>query len=69
MPKALPRQKRTNSAGSNKKKRNSGRGDELGIDGVDYEFDKSTPANGQLADVLYGRWLEGLRGRWGAVAK
>lgn len=69
VPKALTRPRRANSAGSNKKKRNLRRSDEFGIEGVDDEFDKPTPANSQLADVLYGRWLEGLRGRWGTGAK
>lgn len=68
-PKALTRPKRANSASSNKKKRNSRQGDEFVVDSVEDESDKSTPASNQLADVLYGRWLEGLRGRWGAVAK
>lgn len=68
MPKGLTRPRRANSGGS-KKKRNLRQTDEFGIEGVDDEFDKPTPANSQLADVLYGRWLEGLRGRWGAVAK
>jgi serine/threonine-protein kinase 24/25/MST4 len=69
VPKALTRPKRANSISSNKKKRNSRQSDEFGIDGVDDVSDKSTPASNQLADVLYGRWLEGLRGRWGVVAK
>lgn len=69
VPKALTRSKRANSASSNKKKRNSKQNDEFGINGADDESDRSTPASNQLADVLYGRWLEGLRGRWGAVAK
>lgn len=69
VPKALTRPKRANSGCSNKKKRNSRQSDEFSTD-IDEEFDKLTPANSQLADVLYGRWLEGLRGRWGgAVAK
>lgn len=68
MPKALTRPRGATSGGS-KKKRNLRQNDELGTESVDDEFDKPTPANSQLADVLYGRWLEGLRGRWGAVAK
>lgn len=69
VPKALTKPKRANSGCSNKKRRNSRQSDEFGTD-LDEDFDKLTPANSQLADVLYGRWLEGLRGRWGgAVAK
>lgn len=66
---AITRTKRANSSSTNNKKKGLRQSSDFGMNGVDDEPLSSTPAGNQLADVLYGRWLEGLRGRWGAIAK
>lgn len=69
-PKVITRTKRTPSNATNKKKKRSSRQSSDFSDAVDDDdYLGSTPAGNQLADVLYGRWVEGLKGRWGAVAK
>lgn len=69
-PKVITRTKRASSNVAHKKKRRSSRqSSDFGDEVDDDNYLGSTPAGNQLADVLYGRWVEGLKGRWGAVAK
>lgn len=61
-PKPLTKHRRGGSAVSAKTRR---KGTDEGVLGLGEE----AKASAQIADVLYGRWVEGLRGRWGVIDK
>ncbi|KAA8910453.1 kinase-like domain-containing protein [Sphaerosporella brunnea] len=59
------RRKRTQSNASNQSKASSNTSGRRDDDDFFFEEDERNKTQGEkLADVLYGRWLEGLRSRW-----